>query len=281
MSCDLHTHSTFSDGTCTPEEIVSAAEALGLTAVALCDHNDVEGLPRFLRAAEGKRTAAVPGTEITTVFEDAELHIVGLFVPESGYGAVRALTERMRRSKAESNLALERRLNAAGYPVHLSDISAAHPDAAINRAHFAAELMRLGYVSSITEAFKTLLAPGAGFYVPPERTDAFEAITLLRGIGAVPVLAHPLLKLDAAGLERFLPRAVECGLLAIETRYPLFDAADERTADAAAEKYGLMPSGGSDFHGENKPDIRLGTGRGALNVPDEWYEALREAAEKA
>lgn len=124
MSCDLHTHSTFSDGTCTPEEIVSAAEALGLTAVALCDHNDVDGLPRFLRAAEGKRTAAVPGTEITTVFEDAELHIVGLFVPESGYGAVRALTERMRRSKAESNLALERRLNAAGYPVHLSDISA-------------------------------------------------------------------------------------------------------------------------------------------------------------
>ena len=175
MSCDLHTHSTFSDGTCTPEEIVSAAEALGLTAVALCDHNDVDGLPRFLRAAEGKRTAAVPGTEITTVFEDAELHIVGLFVPESGYGAVRALTERMRRSKAESNLALERRLNAAGYPVHLSDIRAAHPDAAINRAHFAAELMRLGYVSSITEAFKTLLAPGAGFYVPPERTDAFEA----------------------------------------------------------------------------------------------------------
>ena len=74
---------------------------------------------------------------------------------------------------------------------------------------------------------------------------------------------------------------MECGLLAIETRYPLFDAADERTADAAAEKYGLLPSGGSDFHGENKPDIHLGTGRGTLNVPDEWYEALREAAEKA
>lgn len=97
----------------------------------------------------------------------------------------------------------------------------------------------------------------------------------------MPVLAHPLLKLDASGLERFLPRAVKSGLLAIETRYPLFDAADERTADEAAEAFGLLPSGGSDFHGDNKPDISLGKGRGALDVPDKWYEALREAAEKA
>lgn len=281
MSCDLHTHSTFSDGTCTPEEIVSAAEAMGLTAVALCDHNDVEGLPRFLRAAEGGCTAAVPGTEISTDYDGTELHIVGLFVPESGCGAIRALTERMRCSKAESNLALERRLRAAGYMVDYAALKASHPETAINRAHFAAELMRLGYVKSVSEAFETILAPGAGFYEPPEFTDVFEAISLLREIGAVPVLAHPLLKLDAAGLERFLPRAVKRGLLAMETRYPLYDAADERTADAAAEKYGLLPSGGSDFHGENKPDIRLGTGRGALNVPDEWYEALREAAEKA
>ncbi len=281
MSCALHTHSTFSDGTSTPEEIVSAAEAMGLTAVALCDHNDVEGLPRFLRAAEGGRTAAVPGTEISTDYEGTELHIVGLFVPESGCGAIRALTERMRRGKAESNLALERRLRAAGYMVDYAALKASHPETAINRAHFAAELMRLGYVKSVSEAFETILAPGAGFYEPPEFTDVFEAISLLREIGAVPVLAHPLLKLDAAGLERFLPRAVKRGLLAMETRYPLYDAADERTADAAAEKYGLLPSGGSDFHGENKPDIRLGTGRGTLNVPDEWYEALREAAEKA
>lgn len=281
MSCDLHTHSTFSDGTCTPEEIVSAAEALGLTAVALCDHNGVDGLPRFQRAAEGRRTAAVPGTEITTVYEDTELHIVGLFVPESGCGAIRALTERMRRSKEESNLELERRLNAAGYPVNYAAMRAEHPEAAINRAHFGAELMRLGFVSSVGEAIKTLLAPGAGFYEPPERTDAFEAISLLRDIGAVPVLAHPMLRLDAAGLGRFLPRAVRSGLLAIETRYPLFDADDERTADEAAEQFALLPSGGSDFHGGNKPDISLGTGRGGLNVPDAWYHALREAAEKA
>ena len=170
MSCDLHTHSTFSDGTSTPEEIVSAAEAMGLTAVALCDHNDVEGLPRFLRAAEGGRTAAVPGTEISTDYEGTELHIVGLFVPESGCGAIRALTERMRRGKAESNLALERRLRAAGYMVDYAALKASHPETAINRAHFAAELMRLGYVKSVSEAFETILAPGAGFYEPSSRT---------------------------------------------------------------------------------------------------------------
>ena len=88
MSCDLHTHSTFSDGTSTPEELVSAAQELGLTAVALCDHNDVDGLPRFLEAARGGRTAAVPGTEISTVFEGTELHILGLFIPERGWEAV-------------------------------------------------------------------------------------------------------------------------------------------------------------------------------------------------
>ena len=117
MSCDLHTHSTFSDGTSTPEELVSAAQELGLTAVALCDHNDVDGLPRFLAAARGGRTAAVPGTEISTVFEGTELHILGLFIPERGWEAVRELTARMRRSKEESNLTLERRLRAAGFAV--------------------------------------------------------------------------------------------------------------------------------------------------------------------
>ena len=207
MSCDLHTHSTFSDGTSTPEELVSAAQELGLTAVALCDHNDVDGLPRFLAAARGGRPAAVPGTEISTVFEGTELHILGLFIPERGWEAVRELTARMRRSKEESNLTLERRLRAAGYALDYAVMRAANPDGYLNRAHFAAELTRLGYTSSIDDAFRTLLAPGAGFYEPPRLTDALEAVSLLREIGSVPVLAHPLLKLDAAGLRRFLPGA--------------------------------------------------------------------------
>lgn len=160
MSCDLHTHSTFSDGTSTPEELVSAAQELGLTAVALCDHNDVDGLPRFLAAARGGRTAAVPGTEISTVFEGTELHILGLFIPERGWEAVRELTARMRRSKEESNLTLERRLRAAGYALDYAVMRAAKPDGYLNRAHFAAELTRLGYTSSIDDAFRTLLAPG-------------------------------------------------------------------------------------------------------------------------
>lgn len=279
MSCDLHTHSTFSDGTCTPEEIISASEELGLSAVALCDHDGVDGLPRFLKAAEGKRLNAVPGTEITTEYVGVELHIVGLFVPERGYSDISKLTEPARRSKEESNISLANRLRSAGYQIDYDKLKAENRDSRINRAHFAAQLMRLGYVGSMKEAFDTLLAPGAGFYEPPRRTDVFKAISALREMGAVPVLAHPLLKLDAAGLRSFLPQAVKCGLMAIETRYPLFDSEDERVADSAAEEFGLLPSGGSDFHGKNKPDISLGTGRGALNVPDKWYEALRKAAE--
>lgn len=282
MSCDLHTHSRFSDGVCTPEEIVAAAQELGLTAVALCDHNDVDGLPRFMEAARGGPTAAVPGTELTTEFEGIELHILGLFIPESGREAVRGLTRRMRLDKEENNLELERRLRKAGYAVDYAAMKAANPGAYLNRAHFAVELMRLGATPSIAAAFGTILAPGAGFYEPPRMTDALEAVSLLREAGCVPALAHPLLKLDAAGLRRFLPLAKARGLLAMETRYPLFSPEDERTADEAAAEFGLLPSGGSDFHGEAiKPGLRLGVGYGELDVPDAWYEALREAAQKA
>lgn len=272
--CDLHTHSTFSDGTYTPAQLIAAAEKMGLAAVALCDHNTVEGLPVFLRAGQGSAVEAVAGVEFSTDYKGTELHILALFLKEAHFAAVTALMEDFRIRKEKSNEDLVAALRRGGMEIDYETVKA-KAGGYINRAHIAAELTRLGYTESIKAAFKTLLAPGAGFYTPPQRLDAFEAIRFIKSLGAVAVLAHPFLNLDEAGLRAFLRSAVTCGLDGMEVLYPKFSGEETALAGHIAVEYGLLPSGGSDFHGENKPDIALGTGKGDLRVPMNFFEALR------
>ena len=274
--CDLHTHSVFSDGTWTPTELVREAGRIGLGAIALTDHNTVAGLPEFLAAAEGTSVEAVPGIEFSTDYEGIDLHIVGLWIPAQAYGRVTELMEEGVRAKEESNLDLCANLAKAGYTVDYPAIRDATPNGQVNRALIAQALVDGGAVSSVKEAFAKLLDPKFGFYHPPKRPDVFDIIALIKSIGAVAVMAHPYLKLDAAGVRRFLDRACPCGLDAMETNYSTFDDATTRTAIETARDYGLLRSGGSDFHGTVKPDISLGTGRGGLEVPMEFAEELRQ-----
>ena len=280
MACDLHTHSVFSDGTYTPEQLIAAAERGGLTAVALCDHNTVKGLPVFMQAAEQARLDPVPGVELSVEYGSGELHLLALFLKEADYPAAEELLGRYQARKEESNRRLVTRLQALGYPVDYRRIRAASPQGVINRAHIAAELTRLGCTASIEAAFRDLLAPEKGIYEPPRRTDVFEAIAWIRSVGAVAVLAHPLLNLTPEGLEAFLERAVPCGLDGMETVYSTYSTEEAALAAKLAARFGLLPSGGSDFHGSNKPDIQLGTGRGDLHVPDAFYRQLRALAAK-
>lgn len=277
--CDLHTHSHFSDGTYSPAQLIDAAEGEGLAAIALCDHNTVSGLPEFLDAAKGRAPEAVPGAEFSTEYRGTEVHILGLFLKPCHYPAITARMEQLHRRKELSNIALAEALNRAGYVLDYAHIKettfAEHP----NRAHIAAELTRLGYTASIQEAFATLLAPGNGYYQPPERPDALDTVAFIKSLGAVAVLAHPFLNLKTEELLRgFLEQAKARGLDAMETRYSTFDEAMTRGAVALAEEFDLLQSGGSDFHGDNKPHIRLGKGQGNLSVPAEFLEKLREAA---
>ena len=273
--CDLHTHSNFSDGTYTPAQLISAAENMGLAAVALCDHNTVEGLPEFLAAGKGSAVEAVAGVELSTDYEGTELHILALFLEQRHFSAVTDLMEDFRQRKERSNEALVAALRGAGMVIDYEAVKDAS-GGYINRAHIAAELTRLGYTASIREAFQTLLTPDAGFYTPPARLDAFAAIRFIKSLGAVAVLAHPFLNLNEGELRVFLPKAVACGLDAMETMYPKYDTETACLAGFLAREFGLLPSGGSDFHGQNKPDICLGTGRGRLRVPAAFLEALRE-----
>lgn len=281
MYCDLHTHSIFSDGTDTPEALVRQAEALGLDALALTDHNTIAGLPRFLAAAEGSSVEAVPGIEFSAEYRGGDLHILALFVRREHFDAVSDLVALPDRWKRESNLDLAEKLTRAGFPIDYAALEAATPGGHVNRAHFGRELVRLGYADTVEEAFQKFLKACCGFYTPPRRLDALETVAFIRSIGAVCVLAHPWLNLKTReALEEFLTQAVPAGLDGMEVRYSKFSQEESNLGLEITKKYGILPSGGSDYHGKAvKPDISMGTGRGNLEVPEDWYYCLKQIAE--
>lgn len=275
--CDLHTHSTYSDGTFSPAQLIAEATRVGLSAIALTDHNSVAGLPEFLAAAQNSCVEAISGIEFSTDYQDVELHIVCLFVNPEHYGPITELTDEMNRRKQQSNVDLIKKLNQAGYAIDYQRIKSSMPEGEPNRALIAAELTRLGYTASIKEAFKTLLSTKCGFYTPPKRVDVFELIELMRNLGTVPILAHPFLSIkDEGQLRTFLTKAEKCGLQGMETRYPLFSQEQTAKLEMLAQQFDLAQSGGSDFHGENKPDIRLGRGKGELQVPYGFLMKLQQ-----
>lgn len=274
MICDLHTHSVFSDGTLTPRQLLQAACDAGLSAIALTDHNTVAGLPDFLAAAPDFPVRAIPGIEFSVDYLGTELHLLALYVRPEHFGAITEMMEDFKARKERSNRELVDALNQAGFTLDYDAIKAA-ANGYVNRAHIGAAMTEKGYVTSIKEAFKKYLSPSHGYYVPPIRPEVFETIRFIRSIGAVPVLAHPFLNLDEAGLRAFLPEAVRSGLVGMETLYPMFDDEQTRAAQAIAAEFGLLPSGGSDFHGDNKPHIRLGVGQGTLQVPENYEILLR------
>ena len=277
--CDLHTHSVFSDGTYTPRELIDAAIKIGLSAVALCDHNTVDGLEEFLSAAEGKNIDPVAGCEFSADLNGVEIHLLGLYIPRESLHKVSELMRAVKGRKEQSNIDLVHSLNRAGYKIDYDGIKKESPRGNINRAHIAAELTEKGYTKSIDEAFGTLLSPKAGYYHEPERLNVWQILDFLRSIDAVPVLAHPFLNLTEEQLAEFLPRAKNAGLVGMECYYSLYDAETSEKSLKMAETFGLLPSGGSDFHGTNKPDIVLGRGKGNLAVPYEWATAIKAYAQ--
>ena len=273
--CDLHTHSLFSDGTATPTELVERSIAAGLSAVALTDHNTVAGLEEFETAAKGKEIEAIAGVEITTTFKGKELHMVGLGIQAEDREKVTAFLSVMNQRKEESNRALVKRLGEAGYHLCYDEIRAKQ-QGNVNRAVIAAALKEKDYVSEIQEAFEKLLKEKHGYYVPPQMISSLEAIAFLRSLKIVPVLAHPLLSLTEEELVDFLQQAKPAGLVGMETIYVTYSSKEEAAAFRIAEEFDLLSSGGSDYHGDNKPDTKLGIGKGNLQIPLSFAHTLLE-----
>ncbi len=276
--CDLHVHSVYSDGTLTPEALLQLAQQRGVRAIALCDHNTADGLPEFTEKAKHYAVEAVAGTEFSTDYGGAELHMLALFIRPAFYEAVSTKAAEMMRRKDACNAVLVARLKEHGFLLDYDTIKAGTPNGLVNRAVIAAEMVRHGYVPSVQAAFREWLSEKRGLYDPPQRLDVFDVIRFIKSIGAVAVLAHPFLNLDEVGLRAFLAQAVPAGLDAMEVSYPRFDAEQTALAAKIAEEFGILPSGGSDFHGANKPDIQIGSGTGTLCVGMEILEALRARA---
>lgn len=278
MICDLHTHSIYSDGTCSPAEIIDEAIKIGLSAVALTDHNTVDGLQDFIAAARGKKIEIVPGAEFSVDYEGTELHLLGLFIKPEHFNAVSELMLSVNKSKEESNLALIQSLSLAGYPLDYEAIKGKTPNGKVNRSQIADAMLEKGYVSSKDEAFATILSPEAGHYKEPKRLTALEMIDYIKSIGAVPVLAHPFLKPEEIDIVmKFLQTAKDRGLVGMECYYSTYSEEITQMALHTANELVLVPSGGSDFHGSAKADISLGIGKGSLKVPFECYLRLKNS----
>lgn len=268
MYCDLHTHSSFSDGTCTPAQLIELARNTN-RIIALTDHNTVAGLPEFLACAKQKGVTAVGGVELTTEYEGTELHLLGLFLPKLRYAAIQAWTKDFREKKEISNRQTVARLQADGYGIDYEQL-VKNKGNYLNRAHIADALCRGGYVSSISEAFATLLSEECGYYIPPKRPSFFDALSFLRQVQAIPVLAHPLKDMHEESLCRLLDRAVPHGLAGMEVYHSSYTQEQSKAAAEIAKAYALLAGGGSDFHGTRKPNIPFGL----PEVPQQVYNAL-------
>ncbi len=273
MSCDLHTHTNHSDGSSTVSELVSAAKEKGLI-IALTDHNTVTGLPEFLSLAEREGVVAIGGTELSTEHEGKEFHLIGLFIPPENYERVESLCAEFISLKEYSNIELCKKLAERGMVIDYPTVKARNIKGNANRAHIAAELVEKGYYSSVKEAFEKILDEKCGLYVPPRRLKLTDAIGFLKEIGALPILAHPLKEVAADRLREILPVLIDSGLVAIETMHSSYSDEDIAAAKQIAHDFGILESGGSDYHGDIKPGVRLGVGKGNLSISDEVYHAL-------
>jgi 3',5'-nucleoside bisphosphate phosphatase len=277
---DLHTHSTASDGSLTPAALARAAAGAGLRGLALTDHDTVAGIAEAAAEARLHGLPFVTGVEISAQPDRGSLHILGYHVDARHPGLVARLAWLVGR-RNERNVRIAEKLCGLGLEVTLDEVRAASGGGVIGRPHFARVMIAKRYVKSDTVAFRKYLDHGGLAYVDKERLGVEECLGLIRAAGGVPVMAHPdQTKAEGEDLERLLRRLVDLGLLGMEVHYPGYSRSRIAEYSALARKYGLVPTGGSDFHGGSKPGCELGRGRGSLRVPDDLLGPLAEAAKK-
>lgn len=280
---DLHVHSTASDGTLTPKELVDYAIKKGLSAFALTDHDTVGGLEEALEYAESLRNKGVenvpkviPGIEFSTDVDGKDVHIVGLYIDYKSKDFVDYL-ENFIASRELRNEKICKLLQADGYDISYEELKSKFSGSTITRAHFASLFFEKGYVKSFQEAFDRFIGDNSKYYVPREKVSPEMAIELILKADGIPVLAHPILyHMSDKRLDALVAHLKDAGLIGIEAIYSTYAGADERQIRGLADKYRLLLSGGSDFHGTNKKNIDLGTGMGKLYVPDELLVKINQ-----
>ena len=271
---DLHCHSTFSDGSLAPEQLIAEAAKIGLVALALTDHDTTAGLPRFLAAAAGGPVRAVPGVELSVDCSSGVIHMLGYWMDLENPELLRQMAW-IRDGRAMRNRTMLEKLNALGFAMTWDEVQAFAGEDVVGRPHFAQVMLQKGYAKDKNEAFDKWLGDGKPGYADRPRLTAEVAVALIRQAGGVAVLAHPYsLHVGKDAMASLLIELATAGLAGVECYYSEHSADLTKEYLAMARQANLVPTGGSDFHGEVSPGIHLGVGFGGLCVPDEVLAQL-------
>jgi predicted metal-dependent phosphoesterase TrpH len=276
---DLHTHTTHSDGSASPKELIARASSKGARSIAITDHDTVDGFAEARAAADGFGLEFVPGIEISADFSPGTMHILGYLID----GESPALNEQLamlKNAREKRNPEIAQRLEGLGFDISYEEVARLAGNKVVGRPHFASVLVKKGYVRNIQEAFDTLLKKGAPAYVEKARLSPRHAIELIHQAGGVAVLAHPYqLKLSSyEAADELVAELAAFGLDGLEAIYSRHSPDQRSRYSEIALRHGLLITGGSDYHGSYKPDIDLVTGLGDLEVPYSLLEALKARA---
>ncbi len=276
---DLHTHSTASDGSMTPRELVRHAKRMGLCAIAITDHDTTSGIEEALDESEKIGMKVIPGIEISVDFEP-EMHMLGYF-SERTYVNISGTLERLKKNRDERNPKIIKKLNELGFDITLEEAVREAGGKIVGRPHMAKVLMDKGYIGSIKEGFDKYLSSGKTAFVKKDKLTPAEGIAEILKAGGVPVIAHPIyLNMKVEDLDSLLYSMASSGLMGIEGYYVENMPEDTENLLWLARKHKLIVTGGSDYHGNFKPDIEIGIGHGNLRVPCEVVNTVEELLNK-
>ena len=272
---DLHTHSNCSDGTLSPADLVKHAVECNVTAFALTDHDNTDGLAAAFEAAAEMNIELVPGIEFSTEYLGTDIHIVGIDFDWKNKEFQHRI-DYYRSERERRNQKMIDKMAADGIDISYGQMAESFGESLWTRAHFAKYLIAKGIVRDINEAFSDYLGDNCKYFIPREKVSPFEVVRLIWQFGGIPILAHPFqYKFSDETLRTLLTKLKECGLLGMEVYYSTHTKENCDYLLDLANEFGLAPSGGSDFHGSNKPDIELGSGKNNLQIPYSILEGLR------
>ena len=276
---DLHCHSTASDGSYTPTELVDLAVEKGLYALSIADHDTLDGLPDAVKAGEERKLCVIPAIELSVNSPWGSLHLLGYFARPDPANVSGRVTK-IQSFREHRNPMIAEKLRTLGVPIDFDDVVRAAGGQVIGRPHFARVMLEMGAVSTTQEAFDRYLKKGAPAYVDRERLDITEAIQLIRADAGIPVLAHPgLISLTDPyyGIDGVLDAFVDMGGGGVEAYAPVHSISFTSKLLELARQYDLLVTGGTDFHGETKPHLQLGVGDGWFSVPDDLVPILLDS----
>lgn len=267
MPVDLHLHSSVSDGTDTPTQLVDKAAAAGLDTIALTDHDTMDGIAEARARAADVGVRLIPGIELSVTYDGTKMHMLVYFT-EPGTEDLEVMLEGLRRGRLRRNERILERLTAQGYDITPEDVSMWARGPSVGRPHIADALVHKGYFATRDEVFKDVLRDGGSAYVRRTGLTARDAISKARDVGAVTVIAHPItIGKPEGGYEAMYRELADLGLGGIEAHHPLHSLELRAHLEHLAGSIGLVATGGSDYHGTGKRDYRIGVGRGDLRVP--------------